>query len=269
MSAHKLPGELKNAPFERNDPGTGNAIVVDAWNVNFPLTIGTTAETNTLAAPLKSGDRVTIMAVSVGSGGSRVVTVASAYDAAGSTTLTFDAVDERVVLESVEVGTAGSPSFEWRVVSFEGVTGPVVNASSVGVVSVTDAATYAVLAADSGKPHILPNFTSTCTITLPTAAAGLRYEFISKAVAADAQDWKISTGSATNFWLGGVSFADTDAGAAADEIHAGIFPNGSTNDFLNVVTPGAGTRIIAVCDGTNWIACGAVYSATVPAFADT
>jgi hypothetical protein len=136
------------------------------------------------------------------------------------------------------------------------------------IVTVTDAATYTILAADSGKIHIMPNFTATCTLTLPTAAAGLEYEFISKAVAADAQDWKFSTGGA-NFFLGGLAFADTDAGAAADEIHAGVFPNGSSNDFCNIVTPGAGTRIKIVCDGTNWIIIGQVFSATVPTFSDT
>jgi hypothetical protein len=136
-------------------------------------------------------------------------------------------------------------------------------------VNVTNAATYAVLAADSGKIHIIPDFTSSCTATLPTAAAGLEYIFISKAVAADAQDFILKSPSATNYFLGGVSFADTDAGAGGDEIHAGIWSNGSTNDFLTVVTPGAGTRIHVICDGTNWIVNGQVFSATVPAFSDT
>jgi hypothetical protein len=136
-------------------------------------------------------------------------------------------------------------------------------------VNVTDAATYAVLAADSGKIHIMPNFTASCTLTLPTAAAGLEYTFIGKAVAADAQDWVIKSPSATNYFIGGVAFADTDAGAGADEIHAGVWSNGSTNDFLNVVTPGAGTRIHVICDGTNWIVNGQVFSATVPSFSDT
>lgn len=142
-------------------------------------------------------------------------------------------------------------------------------AAASRIVNVTDAATYTVLAADSGKIHIMPNFTADCTLTLPTAAAGLEYTFIGKAVAADAQNWIIKSPSATNYFIGGVSFADTDAGAGADEIHAGVWSNGSTNDFLTVVTPGAGTRIHVVCDGTNWIANGQVFSATVPAFSDT
>ena len=147
-----------------------------------------------------------------------------------------------------------------------------INARSAGasrLVNVTDAATYTVLAANSGKIHIMPDFTSSCTLTLPTAAAGLEYTFIGKAVAADAQNWIIKSPSATNYFIGGVSFADTDAGAGADEIHAGVWSNGSTNDFLTVVTPGAGTYIYVICDGTNWIVNGQVASATVPAFSDT
>jgi hypothetical protein len=143
------------------------------------------------------------------------------------------------------------------------------SAAASRYVNVTDAASYSVLAADSGKIHIMPNFTADCTLTLPTAAAGLEYIFIGKAVAADAQNWIIKSPSATNYFVGGVSFADTDAGAGADEIHAGIWSNGSTNDFLTVVTPGAGTRIHVICDGTNWIVNGQVFSATVPAFSDT
>ena len=36
-----------------------------------------------------------------------------------------------------------------------------------------------------------------------------------------------------------------------------------------VVTPGAGTYLYRICDGTNWIVNGQVFSATVPAFSDT
>lgn len=132
-------------------------------------------------------------------------------------------------------------------------------------ISVADAATYTVLAANSGKTHILPNFTANCTITLPTAAAGLEYTFVGKAVAADAQNWIFAAGVP---YLGGLSFADNDAGAGADEIHAGVFPNGSSNDNMTIVTPSAGTLIYLVCDGTNWIVSGWVNSATVPTFAD-
>jgi hypothetical protein len=134
------------------------------------------------------------------------------------------------------------------------------------IVNVTNAATYTVLAANSGKPHIMPDFTSTCTLALPAVASGLEYEFIGKGVAADAQNWVFQSASATNCFLGGVGFLDTDD--PADSIVA-VYSNGSSNDFLTVTTPGAGTRIKLVCDGTNWIANGIVVSATAPAFSDT
>lgn len=182
--------------------------------------------------------------------------------------------NEVVYAESLVIGGTAVTSTAAELNILDGVTASAAQINAVATpasrfVNVTNAASYAVLAADSGKVHICPDFTATCTIALPAVASGLEYTFISKAVAADAQDWKIQSASATNFFLGGVAFADTDAGAAGDEIHAGIWSNGSSNDFLNIVTPGAGTRIHVICDGTNWIVNGVVFSATVPAFADT
>lgn len=136
-------------------------------------------------------------------------------------------------------------------------------------VTVTDATTYTVLAANSRKTHIIPDLTETCTLTLPApTTAGLEYVFIGKAVAADAQNWVfVSPGSVAI--LGGAGFADNDAGAGADEIHAGIYGNGTSNDTLTVVTPAAGTRVHFVSDGTNWIVNTLVISATIPTIADT
>lgn len=135
------------------------------------------------------------------------------------------------------------------------------------LVSVTDAAAYTVLAADSGKPHVVPDLTADCTITLPTPAAGLEIEFIYGGVAADAQDWIIDTGADVNFFLGGLAHLDSDAGLGGDEV-VPIAGNGSSNSVLTVLTPDVGTRVRMICDGTNWILEGQVVSATVPAFAD-
>jgi hypothetical protein len=143
-----------------------------------------------------------------------------------------------------------------------------INAVGTGTLSpvlVTDAASYTVLAADSGKLHILPDFTASCTLTLPTGAAGLYFPFRGKAIAADAQNW-VFTAPAGKFLLGGVAFADNDAGAGADEIHAGVYPNGSSHITLTIVTPAAGTWIDIFWDGTTYIVNGWVNSPTVPAF---
>lgn len=133
------------------------------------------------------------------------------------------------------------------------------------IVSIADAASYAVLVADSGKTHVLPDLTASITVTLPTASAGLEYRFIGKAIAADAQNWKFAT--TNGVFLGGVQFADTDE-PASPALLTSVFPNGSSNDNMTYVTPSAGSYVHVICDGTNWIVNGVVYSATVPTFTD-
>ena len=136
-----------------------------------------------------------------------------------------------------------------------------------GAVVVTNAATYAVLAANSGKTHIIPDLTADTVITLPTAAADLYYKFIYGGVAADAQDWIIKTGSNTNFYKGGVLHLDTNAGAGTDEL-VPVYPNGTTNSMIDFDTPDAGTEIEVWCDGTNWYIHGQCAGVTAPTFAD-
>lgn len=138
---------------------------------------------------------------------------------------------------------------------------------STRLVSVADAATYTVLAANSGKPHVIPDLTADCTFTLPTPASGLEYEFIYGGVAADAQDWILDTGSDTNFYLGGVGHLDTNAGAVGTEV-AAVAGDGNSNSKLTVLTPNVGTRVKLICDGINWIACGLVASVSAPTYAD-
>ena len=135
-------------------------------------------------------------------------------------------------------------------------------------VVVTDAATYSVKDYNSGIIHIVPNLTADCTITLPTPKAGLVYEFMYGGVAADAQDWIISTGSNTNYFLGGVLHIDSDAGAGADEA-VPVFPDGNSNSVLTVLTPQGGTLLKLFCDGTLWYVNGTVISASASAAAFT
>lgn len=135
-------------------------------------------------------------------------------------------------------------------------------------VSIPDATTYTVLASNSGVVHYCPNFTSTCTITLPAPKAGLRFEFAYAGVAADAQNWVINTGSDTNYFVGGLVHLDTDAGAAGDEV-VPIAGDGNSNSKMTVVTPDVGTRVrVESANGTLWVVSGYVVSATVPSFAD-
>ena len=86
---------------------------------------------------------------------------------------------------------------------------------NLGIVKVADAATYTMLAADSGKIHIMPDLTADCTISFPTEAVGLVFEFWYGGTAADAQDWTFDTGSDTNYFVGGAHHADTDGELSA------------------------------------------------------
>jgi len=151
-----------------------------------------------------------------------------------------------------------------------GATAAELNAAadvSARLVNIGDVTTYALLVANSGKPHIIPDLTSGLTMTLPAEASGLEYEFIYAGVAADAVNWIITSESDTNYFLGGLVHLDTDAGDTGDEI-VPIAGDGNSNSKLTIVTPNVGTRLHMVCDGTRWILSGSVVSATVPSFAD-
>ena len=129
-------------------------------------------------------------------------------------------------------------------------------------VSVPDGAAYTVLAANSGKIHLILNQGQDATLTLPTAAAGLYYEFWSTMINADGHDWFIDTGSDTNFYLGGLMWTV----AAGDGTT--VAGDGDSNSIMHVVLPDASTLIKMSCDGTNWFLTGHVFSATTPTFAD-
>lgn len=133
-------------------------------------------------------------------------------------------------------------------------------------VETTDAATYTVLAANSGKIHIVPNLTADCTFTLPSAARGLNYEFWYGGAAADAQDWIIATAATDELYKGGVVHLDADAGSGGDEV-VPVYADFSNDDTLTVLTPEVGTIVKLYSDGTSWFLNGTVVSATAPTLA--
>ena len=131
-------------------------------------------------------------------------------------------------------------------------------------VSIPDATTYTVLADNSGIMHYFPDFTSSCTATLPSPKAGLWFEFAYSGVAADAQNFIIDTGSNTNYFDGGLTFIDHDT-----DVVAPIAGDGNSNSKLTIVTPGPGTIFrVESRNGTLWTLSGTVGSATIPSFAD-
>jgi hypothetical protein len=127
----------------------------------------------------------------------------------------------------------------------------------IAPVAVTDAGTYTILAANSGKLHMMPNLTADCTLTLPTAAAGLNYRFVYGGAAADVQDWTFDTGADANFYYGGLVGHDTDDGDVLV-----VYADGDSNSKVKIDTPAAGTFVELYCDGTRWIINGHIISAT-------
>jgi hypothetical protein len=129
-------------------------------------------------------------------------------------------------------------------------------------VFVADATPYTVLAANSGKLHIILEQTANITLNLPVIAAGLSYKFVMGGVATEAQNW-IIVATTPSFYNGGVVWTDLND---AESNVAVVYGNGSSHLTLTVVTPAAGTEIEIYSNGTEWFVHGGVISDTTPAF---
>jgi hypothetical protein len=125
-----------------------------------------------------------------------------------------------------------------------------------------------IVASETGRVFLIRDLTANTTFDMPAEAAGLWYEFVYVGGVADTHDHTFDTGADVNYFIGGVSFLDSDAGDAADEVHLGLFSDGNSNSKFTINNITAGTRVLMVCNGTNWYISGVVVSDTVPAFAD-
>lgn len=131
-------------------------------------------------------------------------------------------------------------------------------------VFVADATPYTVLAANSGKLHVILEQASNITLNLPVIAAGLSYKFVMGGVATEAQNWAI-VATTPSFYNGGVLWGDLNAGSASDELGV-VYGNGTSHLTLTVTTPAAGTEIEIYSDGTEWLVHATVVSDSTPAF---
>lgn len=131
-----------------------------------------------------------------------------------------------------------------------------------------DVTAYTVLADNAGVTHYIPDITSDVTITMPAPKPGLWFEFVYSGTAADTADWIITTGSDTNYYVGGVLYALTSAGDTEDEVSA-VDSDNNSNSKMTVLTPEAGTRVkFQSTNGTTWHVSGVVVSDGPPTFAD-
>jgi hypothetical protein len=160
----------------------------------------------------------------------------------------------------------------FQTVTINSSTGAVTTAAvSLGVsgivatpVALADAnATLTAATNGGGVINLVPNGTQDNTYTLPAPVAGTSFTFVYAGGAADATDFIINTGSNTNYFIGGVTFHDTDDGACSV-----VFSDGNSNSKLQVNVPAAANITVIAKDATNWQIFGTAVGATAPAFAD-
>jgi len=128
-------------------------------------------------------------------------------------------------------------------------------------VVIADTNAYTVLAGNAGLTHFVPDMTADSTITLPAEAANQHYKFVYVGGAADAQDWIITTGNDTNYFVGGL--VQFDPGATTTTSVVNYYSDGNSNSKIGVLTPESGTEVEIWCeDGTTWYVSGTVVSDT-------
>ena len=99
-------------------PDPGDAAAIDVTRSGHIQIVTAGAETNTLAVPTFVGQRL-IITCKTHAVGDRVITVASAFNAAGNTTITLDTAGDAICLEGSR-GSAGV--LKWNEVWTNGPT---------------------------------------------------------------------------------------------------------------------------------------------------
>ena len=131
-----------------------------------------------------------------------------------------------------------------------------------GPVSLADADVTLTNATHSGRVLLVPDGGQDNTYTLPAPIAGSVFRFVYAGGAADATDAIIVTPGNSNFFIGGVSFLDSD-----NEVSS-VFSDGNSNSKIHINVPAGFDVTIVGKDTTNYQIFGNVTSATAPTFGD-
>ena len=152
----------------------------------------------------------------------------------------------------------------FKAVSKNATTGAITEIATFGAapLSLADADVTLDNATHSGRVLLVPDGTQDNTYTLPAPVAGSVFRFVYAGGAADGTDAIIVTPGNTNFYIGGVTFLDTD-----DAISA-VFSDGNSNSKIQINVPAGFDVTIVGLDTTNYQIFGTVTSATAPTFAD-
>ena len=152
----------------------------------------------------------------------------------------------------------------FKTVSKNTSTGAITEVITVGdgPISLADSNVTLTNATHSGRILLAPDGGQDNTYTLPAPIAGSMFRFVYAGGAADATDALIITPGNTNFYIGGVTFLDTD-----NEVSA-VFSDGNSNSSIQINVPAGFDVTIMGLNTTNYQIFGSVTGATAPAFAD-
>ena len=152
-----------------------------------------------------------------------------------------------------------------KTVSKNATTGTVTEVVTFGdgPISLSDGDVTLDNATHSGRILLVPDGGQDNTYTLPAPIAGSMFRFVYAGGAADATDAIIITPGNTNFYIGGITFLDTDGNAISS-----VFSNGSSNSSIQFNVPAGFDVTIMGLNTTNYQIFGNATSTTAPAFAD-
>jgi hypothetical protein len=152
----------------------------------------------------------------------------------------------------------------FKTVSKNATTGTITEVSTLGdgPVSLADGNVTLTNATHSGRILLVPDGGQDNTYTLPAPIAGSVFRFVYAGGAADGTDALIVTPGNTNFYIGGVTFLDTD-----NEVSA-VFSDGNSNSSIQINVPAGFDVTIVGLNTTNYQIFGTVTGATAPTFAD-
>ena len=152
-----------------------------------------------------------------------------------------------------------------KTISKDATSGTITEVTTLGgaPVSLSDGNVTLTNATHSGRVLLVPDGGQDNTYTLPAPIAGSMFRFVYAGGAADATDAIIITPGNTNFYIGGITFLDTDGNAISS-----VFSNGSSNSSVQLNVPQAFDITIMGLNTTNYQIFGNATSTTAPAFAD-
>jgi len=152
-----------------------------------------------------------------------------------------------------------------KTISKNSTTGAITEVTTLGgaPVSLSDGDVTLTNATHSGRVLLVPDGGQDNTYTLPAPIAGSVFKFVYAGGAADATDAIIVTPGNTNFFIGGVTFLDTDGNEVSS-----VFSDGNSNSKIQMNVPAGFEVTIVGKDTTNYQIFGNVTSTTAPTFAD-